>query len=521
MPARPKPAVSSAPWRTGTTMHRPVISPNASARREAIRVVHIAAECCPFARTGGLGEMVSTLASHHGADGLSSAVIMPYYRQVADRVRDLERVCTDVVVSLGDRVERISVWRAGSGAQDHHAFFIDHPSFSERGGLYGEAGQDYPDNAERFALFCMAALTVLPRLAPASHIVHAHDWHAALVPVYLQTAFATSAFHRHLAVVLSVHNVAFQGHASPELMPALGLPYALYDWRLLEWYGRINLLKGGLAFADVVTTVSPTHARELVTPDGGFGLHDAFAGLGERLVGIVNGLDQGVWNPATDQELAARYTPSSLTGKRRCKAALQRAFGLPERDDIALVAMCARLTAQKGIDLVLESDALSRDYVQVVVLGEGEERFAHALRTRAAASSDRIAVHTTFCERLEHLLMGGADIFLMPSRYEPCGLAQLRAQRYGALPVAHRVGGLADTIEDGATGFLFDEYTPAALSEAIDRALSRFAEGAGWHRMMRAAMMRDFGWSRSAHAYRDVYRRATDATSHRREESCS
>ena len=479
-----------------------------SVRRDPIRVVHIAAECWPFARTGGLGEVVSTLASQHLNDGIGSAVVLPFYRQIAERTGHLERVLEDMAVTIGGRVERVRVWSSRPGTHEHQTFFIEHPSFSERAGLYGEDGADYHDNPERFALFCMAALTALPKLAPELRVVHAHDWHAALVPLYLRTAFADSKCHKRLTCVLSVHNAAFHGHASPNLLAALSLPPELYDWRVLEWYGRINVLKGGLVFADVVTTVSETHAAELVTPMGGFGLHEAFAALGERLVGIVNGLDQSVWNPATDPALAAHYSPWRLAGKRSCRAALRRTFGLAESDDRPIVAMCARLTAQKGLDLVLESGVLTREDVQVVVLGEGELRYVEALQGRAAAAAGRIAIHATFDDRLEHVLMGGADIFLMPSRYEPCGLAQMRAQRYGALPVAHRVGGLADTIEDGVTGFLFDSYSAPALGAALDRALSVRADADAWRQMMRAAMRRDFGWARSARAYRELYGRA-------------
>ena len=486
----------------GSSCHR-VLS-----RWEPIRVVHISAECWPFARTGGLGEVVSTLASHHAGEGLPSAVVLPFYRHVADSIPERELVVEDVAVTIADRSERVHVWRAARGARDHETFLIEHPAFTERAGIYGESGVDHPDNPERFALFCMAALTVLPRLAPDASIVHAHDWHAALVPVHLRTAFAASAFHLGLASVLSVHNAAFHGHASSDRMAALNLPAELYDWRLLEWYGRVNLLKGGLAFADVVTTVSETHARELVTPMGGFGLHEAFAALGERLVGIANGLDQTVWNPATDAALAARYTSSALGGRHRCRIALQRTFGLAEGDDRPILAMCARLTAQKGLDLVLGSDLLSRDDVQVVILGEGEARYLDALRARADSAHGRIAIHSPFSEPLEHVLLGGADALLMPSRYEPCGLAQMRAQRYGVLPIAHRVGGLADTIEDGVTGFLFDRYTPSALHEVVQRALAVRADGQAWRRMMHAAMARDFGWKRPAQAYRQVYQRA-------------
>lgn len=507
-PPRGLAAARRAPLAAGPSLQ------SVPALQAPLGVVHIAAECWPFARTGGLGEVVSTLASHHSVDGLASAVVLPLYRQVVNSTSNRELVCVDVAVTMGHRTERVNVWRTAPGAQEHDTFFIEHPAFSERGGLYGEHGEDYADNPQRFALFCMAALTVLPRLAPDAHVVHAHDWHAALVPVYLRTAFAASAFHQRLTGVLSVHNAAFHGHASPHLLKSLNLPPELYDWRMLEWYGRINLLKGGLAFADVVTTVSETHATELVTPMGGFGLHEAFGALGERLIGIVNGLDQAVWNPATDSELAATYSPTALGGKRRCRTALQRTFGLAERSDVPIVAMCARLTAQKGLDLLLESDVLTRDDVQVIVLGEGEARYVDALRPRAAAAPHRMAVHTTFSDSIEHVLLGGADILLMPSRYEPCGLSQMRAQRYGVLPVAHRVGGLADTIEDGVTGFLFDDYASSALTAALERALALRSDIHGWTNMMRAAMVRDFGWARSARVYREVYRRAA-AVRHR------
>jgi starch synthase len=350
----------------------------------------------------------------------------------------------------------------------------------------------------------------LPAIAPRASVLHAHDWHAALALPYLR-AKERGATAPRIATVLSVHNGGFQGVHGPELMPELGLPWSLYDWRLFEWYGRMNVLKGSLAFADVVTTVSPNHAAELRTPLGGFGLHEAFADLGDRLVGVLNGIDQRVWNPATDPHLPARFSVDRLEGKRACKTALQRAFGLAERPDLPLFAFCARLVAQKGLDALLQSGALDRRDAQFVVLGEGEARYASAIAARAAAAPDFLAASFTFTDALEHLLLGGADACLMPSMYEPCGLTQMRAQRYGALPVAHRVGGLADTVGDGTTGFLFAPHTPTALASAVDRAIAAFADPSHWSALVRTAMRRDFGWDRSASAYRDVYRRAVEA----------
>jgi starch synthase len=266
-----------------------------------------------------------------------------------------------------------------------------------------------------------------------------------------------------------------------------------------------------LAFSDLAVTVSPTHARELQTPQGGFGLHGMFAARGDRLVGILNGIEEEEWNPATDPSLVANYTAAALSGKRRCKAALQRACGLPERPDAPLFGMSARLVAQKGLDLVLGADLLATPDAQFVFLGTGEHRYHTLLTDLAAAAPDRVAVEFAFTDVREHRLLAGADMLLMPSLYEPCGLTQLRAQRYGAVPVARAVGGLVDSIRDGETGFLFDEYAPAALRQAVLRAVSWYSDRVTWRSMMRQAMAQAFGWKRSAAQYSDLYRRARTA----------
>jgi starch synthase len=282
----------------------------------------------------------------------------------------------------------------------------------------------------------------------------------------------------------------------------------LWNWRQLEWYGKTNFLKGGLVFADFVTTVSSTQAAELRTPDGGFGLHDVFIWLGERLVGVLNGIDQRAWDPSADPQITARYSAEKLEGKRRCKAALQRSFGLPQRRKVPLFGMTGRLVTQKGLDLILQARELLTLDAQFVFLGSGEQKYEHALVELASHMPNRIGVQLDFTDRLEHRLMAGADVFLMPSLYEPCGLTQMRAQRYGSPPVVRRVGGLADTVEDEATGFVFDPYTPAAFQAATFRALDRFADQEKWQAIMRRGMARDFSWERSVSAYLNVYRRA-------------
>jgi starch synthase len=474
-------------------------------------VVHLTAEYWPFARTGGLGEAVSGLATFQAAAGHPTTVILPLYRQVRETVQDLERAGPSFTVTLGDRTETAWLYRAPGSSGGPQVCFIEHPDFFDRAGIYGDEGGDYPDNAVRFAFFCAAALTVLPQVAPQAQVLHAHDWHTALAPVYLRTVFAGGPLYRRLRTVLSVHNAGFQGHFPPTTLAQVGLPSEMYTPQLFEWYGRMNILKGGLAFSDLAVTVSPTHARELRTPEGGFGLHDTFIELGERLVGILNGIDPDGWNPQTDPYITAHYSKGDLAGKGRCKAALQRAYGLPEGAHTPLFGMSARLVSQKGLDIVLGADLLGGSDAEFIFLGSGEHRYHAALTELAVANPERVAVEFAFTDHLEHGLLAGADLLLMPSLYEPCGLTQMRAQRYGTIPVARRVGGLQDSIEDGKTGFLFSEYTPGALEDAVARALDCYRDRAAWRTMVRQAMAQSFGWESSAARYEDVYRRALAA----------
>jgi len=480
----------------------------AVAAKERIGVTHLTAEYWPFARTGGLGEAVSGLATVQAAAGHPTTVIMPLYRLVRETTPSIERAGKALTVTLGGRTEHAWLYRVPPTPTGPRVFFIEHPDFFDRPGIYGDSSGDYPDNARRFAFFCVAALTALPEIAPDTQVLHAHDWHAALAPVYLRTAFKGQSFHDALSTVLSVHNAGFQGHFPPETVTDLGFPDELYNAGVFEWYGRMNMLKGGLAYADVAVTVSPTHAKELCTPEGGFGLQDTFIGMGDRLAGILNGIDPGLWNPATDPEIPANYSRDDLAGKRRCKAALQKEYGLATEPHTPLFGMSARMVSQKGLDLVLGADLLETTDAQFIFLGAGEHRYHEALANMAAAAPDRVAVEFIFTDHIEHRLLAGADALLMPSQYEPCGLTQMRAQHYGAVPVARRVGGLRDSIEDGVTGFLFDPYEPAALAETIRRAVDTYGDRTAWKKLVREAMNRQFGWHRSAEHYHTLYRRA-------------
>jgi starch synthase len=445
------------------------------------------------------------------------SLVVPLYRQARARAPRLAAASDPYEVIVGGRREVARLYTTPDerpdGAAERRArprprvYFVESGYYFDRPGIYGEGG-DYGDNARRFAFLAAAALQALPAIARAPVLLHAHDWHTALAPAYVRTWYAGHPYFRDVATVLSVHNAGYQGHYPATTVPDVGLPWDVYDFRRFEWYGRMNLLKGGLAHADGATTVSPTHAAELRTAAGGFGLHDHFRALGERFTGIVNGIDQHIWDPSADPHLAATYTRDDTAGKLACRRALQQAYGLPVRDDVPIFAMSARLIRQKGLDLILADTGLFGLDAQFVFLGAGEAGYESALRAWARRAPDRVRVDTEFNDPAEHRLVAGADVLLMPCQYEPCGLTQMRAQRYGTLPLVRATGGLADTVEDGVTGFVFASYDAAAFVGGAVRAVRTFQGApAAWRQMRHAAMGRDFGWARSEERYRALYAR--------------
>ena len=471
-------------------------------------VVHLAAEYIPYARTGGLAEAAWGLHRDQHRSGLKTMAVIPLYRAARAHTRRLEAAGDAFTLQLGPRAETFRLWRELDPASDTPTCFLEHDGFFNRAGLYGEQGVDYPDNHRRFAAFAAASVAALRRITDGPVLLHAHDWHAALAAVYLRTWFRDDPWYRRIPVVLSVHNGGYQGHFGPEVIPEIGLPWDLFTFDKLEWYGKTNYLKGGLTHTDMATTVSPTHAEELRTPGGGFGLHDVYELMGSRFTGILNGIDQAAWNPATDSHIAARYSVDQLDGKRACKADLQRRFGLPENPFVPVVAFIGRMATQKGLDIVVHNTALFHFAAQYVFLGSGDRRLENAVRALRTALPNRVGVETTFADPLEHVLIAGADLYLMPSQYEPCGLTQMRAQRYGTVPVARRVGGLADTIDDGLTGFLFDAFDERALVGGVWRAMTEHRSAKAWREMQREGMSREFGWDRAAERYIDIYARA-------------
>ena len=477
---------------------------------EPVTVVHLAAEYYPYARSGGLAEAVANLARFQSYAGMRSIALLPLYRSARRAAGALVQEGPSLTVSVNGIDESVRVLRHQEERPGTRLYFLEHEGYFDREKLYGDARGDYPDNHLRYALFTLAALEALPSLVEGPLLLHVHDWHAALALVYLRTRYAGRSRYDSIRTVLSVHNAGYQGHYPAAVMPELGLPWRLFNFRQLEWYGKVNFLKGGLVFADQVVTVSPNHSQELRTASGGFGLQEVFEWLGPRFSGILNGIDQQVWDPATDELIPVPFSRDQPEGKSACKREVQRLFGLTLNERTPLFAMAARLVTQKGISLMLDNSAVLALGAQFVFIGAGEARFEEALAALAARHPDRIAINTNFTDRLEHLLIAGADFLLMPCQYEPCGLTQMRAQRYGAIPVVRRVGGLADTVLDGLTGFVFEPYHAEPLLGAALRGLDCYGNPAEWDLLQRNAMSQDFSWERSVERYLEVYRRALD-----------
>lgn len=505
-PAPPTPPAGPPPAALDTAPVGPAGDP-----RDLTPVVHLCAEYWPFARTGGLAEAVRGIATYQAAVGRPTTVILPWYRSVREAFPEIRPTGIRASVPVGPRTEWGTVHEIAPAGGGVRVLFVEHAEYFERSGLYGEGGWDYPDNHLRFAFFCrFVTEVVLPRITSGPFVLHTHDWHTALAPVYLRTSLGATPSASRAATVLTVHNAGYQGHFGPEVMREVGLAPSLWDWRRMEWYGKVNVLKGGIVYSDMVTTVSPGHALELRTAAGGFGLHAVFGQLGDRLVGVLNGIDQAVWDPQNDAAIAAPYGPDDPSGKAVCKRWLQKALDLPVDPGLPLFGMVARMVRQKGLDIVLGSQAIGTLPAQFLFVGEGDPAYQEALHAVAARHPTRVATRFEFTEEREHRMIAGCDALLMPSQYEPCGLTQMRAQRYGTLPVVRSVGGLADTVDDEQNGFRFDDYSSEALDAALHRAVERHADRPRWDAMMRAAMRRDFSWPVRVREYDAVYRRALE-----------
>jgi len=445
-------------------------------------------------KTGGLGDVSEALPAALRAAGVDAMILLPGYPPVLDHVAGAREAAKLTLLGFECRLLRADPF-----------IVLDCPSLYARdGGPYQtHDGRDWDDNALRFGVFSRAAALLAGARTPLDwrvQVLHCHDWPSGLAPVYLRDEPGRAAS------VMTIHNLSFQGNHDPALLARLELPPSVFTPEGIEFYGRLSFLKGGIACADAVTTVSSTYAHEIQTPELGCGLDGLLRRRGGTLSGILNGIDTRAWDPATDTHIAQRYDARSLERKAANKTALQRRMNLTLDAGVPLIGAVTRLTHQKGIDLVAAAaDELVALPAQIAIVGRGERALEDAIMALAARHPGRIAAQVAFDENLAHAIEAGADLFLMPSRFEPCGLNQMYSQRYGTLPVVRATGGLIDTVEDGVTGFRFEKADPAALVAAVQRALVTYADPARWVKMQRAAMERDFSWLAAARRYADLY----------------
>jgi starch synthase len=488
-----------------------------------MRILMVAPEVSPFSKEGGLADVLGSLPTALADLGEEVCVLSPLYRRVRRTAEELgvplERVPEgDVRVPIGDARVAGVTWRTVLPGTAVHAYFLENERYYDRAGYYTkpEDNSDYQDNSERFIFLSRGALEVSLALGLAPDVIHAHDWPTGLVPIYVRHVYGEQ-FAR-AATVFTIHNIAYQGIFWHWDMNLAGLPWNLFNWKMLEYYGNLSFLKAGLVGADVLTTVSKKYSEEIRTEEHGCGMEGVLQERADDLYGIVNGIEMREWDPATDELIPAHYSADDLSGKVECKRALQERFGLHAEPDALLLGMVCRLVDQKGLDLLEAALPLLIEVgVQVVVLGRGEPRYHTFLSETQAQHARSVGVLLDYDNEAAHLIQAGADAILMPSRFEPCGLNQLYGLRYGTVPIVRATGGLADTVcdysegglqEGRATGFVFEDYGAADLVEAVQRALAVYRDGDAWRRVMLNGMRQDWSWRRSAAEYVEVYEKA-------------
>jgi starch synthase len=480
-----------------------------------VRVLMITPEVTPFAQTGGLGEVLSALPGELAELGVEVDVFMPKYRGIDCDKYGLKETGLKINVDINARTVPAALWEFGDKRGVRY-LFVKCDEYFDREYLYGTPEADYEDNAERFVFLCRSAIEM--GLAASTHydVVHSHDWQASLAPVYLRTLYAGEQLLETSASVMTIHNLGYQGIFWHLDMPLVGVGWEFFTPKHMEFHGKLNFLKSGIVFADEVNTVSPGYRDEILTPEFGFGLEGILQEKGPHLTGILNGVDYKTWNPETDPLIAANFTSEDFTGKALCKTDLQRISHLPIRRDVPVIGMVSRLSDQKGIDILGGAiPSLMEHDLQLVLLGTGDARYQVSFREFAERYPDKIGVFLNYDYGLAHKIFAGADVLLVPSRYEPCGINQLYALKYGTVPIVRATGGLTDTVEefdsekDSGTGFKFKQPAPLALEETLFKALDLFIERPGtWERLMVRGMKRDFSWKRSAMEYVRLYEQA-------------
>ena len=471
-------------------------------------------EVAPFAKTGGLADVVGALPKYIYEKGIDVSVVLPLYKKIKDSDFPLRRLSNTLRVFVGEQPMVGNIFTSNLPNSNVTVYFVEMDYYYNRDALYGTALGDYRDNCERFTFFCKVVLELVKELKLKFDIIHCHDWQSALIPIYMRTLY--SQYFQGVKSVFTVHNLAYQGLFWHWDMPLTGLDWRYFNWKELEFYGKVNFLKGGLVFADAITTVSKTYAKEIQTEEYGCGLEGVLRERKDNLYGIINGIDYNEWNPEIDKLISHNYNVDTLVNKEKCKLHLQKKIGLPVDANIPLIGIIGRLAEQKGIDIIVDIlPRLLNNNIQVVILGTGDIRYHNMLENVWKSYSNKLSLNLTFDNRLAHEIEAGADIFLMPSRFEPCGLNQLYSLRYGTVPVVRTTGGLADTIIDytdetsnnrTATGFTFNNYNGEALYNAIERALKLYKDKVKWRGLLKNGMKQDWSWSNSAQEYVELYK---------------
>src|SRR3984957_12568037 len=477
-----------------------------------MHIAFAASECVPFSKTGGLADVVGALPRALSALGHQVSVYVPRYRQT--KLADPQTVVRSITVPFDDKYRFCSVVTAGASAGVRF-YFVDYPPYFDRDALYGTVAGDYPDNAERFALFSRAVLEA-SKILGVPHVFHCHDWQSALIPVMLRTLYAEDPAFREAATVFTIHNMGYQGLFPPDTLPLLTLPWELLTISMMEFFGQVNFLKGALVLSDFVTTVSKKYSQEIQTTEYGFGLEGVLRSRSATVTGILNGVDYDDWSPQNDKFISAKFSPQDLSGKLQCKKDLLASFGVTNPDvRVPIIGIVSRFAAQKGFDLISQiMDRLAREEMILVVLGSGDKTYEEMFLRLSKQFPHKIAVKVAYDNAIAHQIEAGSDMFLMPSRYEPCGLNQIYSLKDGTVPVGRATGGLDDTVESfdvehgTGTGFKFTEYTGTAFLYAVRQALQHYADERIWKRIQLNGMVKDFSWKTPAAEYAKVYEAA-------------
>lgn len=478
-----------------------------------MRILLVTSEAVPFIKTGGLADVAGALMNEYKQMGIEAAIMLPLYKRIKKSAEEfgIKPIGKEIIVPLGDQFETGKLWE-GRTPEGAPAYFIENDKFYDRDELYGTPEGDFPDNASRFTFYNRAVCETLKALALNFDVIHCNDWQTGLIPIYIKTIYMNEFLKT--ATLMTIHNLGYQGLFHSVNMPLTGFGWELFNMDGLEFYGKINFLKGGILFADIITTVSNNYAKEILTEEYGFGLDGVLRKRNKDFYGIINGIDYNAWNPENDGLIPTNYNIKDLSGKAKCKKSLQKSCGLPSSKSL-LIGMVTRLTSQKGLDLVAKAmEEIIKSGVELIILGKGDESLHKVFLGLQKKYSKQLSVKIDFDNTFAHKIYAGSDIFLMPSKYEPCGLGQLIALRYGTIPVVRKTGGLVDTVVEynqskgAGTGFLFNGYSSKVLLKAVKKANEFFNDKRQWLKIQKNAMSKNFSWRHSAEEYLSLYQKA-------------